>query len=103
MRAGVRRCRRASSIIEALGTTTTCTPDSTEVSLTLNTEEQAGGASGGGGSSSSSSGGVPPPGGGLAETGSGDHGALKALGLVAGTAVLLGGAVFTFMPGRRTR
>lgn len=91
-------------VIEALGTTTTCTPDSTAVSLTLNTEEQAGGASGGGGSSSSSSGGAAATGGGgLAETGSGDHGALKALGLVAGTAVLLGGAVFTFLPGRRTR
>ncbi|MCQ9133934.1 hypothetical protein [Streptomyces hilarionis] len=90
-------------VIEALGTTTTCTPDSTAVSLTLNTEEQAGGASGGGGSSSSSSssGGAATGGGGLAETGSGDHGALKALGLVAGTAVLLGGAVFTFLPGRR--
>ncbi|GGR88446.1 hypothetical protein GCM10010269_29520 [Streptomyces humidus] len=90
-------------VIEALGTTTTCTPDSTAVSLTLNTEEQAGGASGGGSSSSSSGGAAATGGGGLAETGSGDHGALKALGLVAGTAVLLGGAVFTFLPGRRTR
>lgn len=85
--------------INALGTTTTCTPDKSEVSLTLDTTEQASGASGGsstsGGSSSSSSSG------GLAETGSDDHGALKALGLVAGTAVLLGAAVFTFMPGRR--
>ncbi|MFJ3304927.1 hypothetical protein ACIPSA_17730 [Streptomyces sp. NPDC086549] len=88
--------------IKALGTTTTCTPTKTEVSLTLDTSEQASGASGGsstsGGSSSGSSGS-----GGLAETGSGDHGALKALGLVAGTAILLGAAVFTFMPGRRTR
>ncbi|MFJ9537282.1 hypothetical protein ACIRPX_08525 [Streptomyces sp. NPDC101225] len=88
--------------IDALGTTTTCTPDTSEVSLTLDTSAQASGASGGssstsGGTSSSSSGG------GLAETGSGDHGALKALGLVAGTAVLLGAAVFTFMPGRRAR
>ncbi|AVV47454.1 hypothetical protein C6376_13355 [Streptomyces sp. P3] len=84
--------------VEAMGTTTTCTPDSTAVSLTLNTAEQASGASGGG---SSSSGGSASTSGGLAETGSGDHGALKALGLVAGTAILLGGAVFTFMPGRR--
>jgi hypothetical protein len=84
--------------IEALGTTTTCTPDSTSVSLTLDTAEQASGASGG----DSSSGGGTSTGGGLAETGAGDHGALKALGLVAGTAILLGGAVFTFMPGRRT-
>lgn len=86
--------------IEAMGTTTTCTPDSTAVSLTLDTAEQASGASGGSGSSSSS-GGSTSTSGGLAETGSGDHGTLKALGLVAGTAILLGGAVFTFMPRRR--
>ncbi|MFJ4205944.1 hypothetical protein ACIP2Y_40805 [Streptomyces sviceus] len=90
--------------IEALGTTTTCKPDKTEVSLTLTTQEQEGGASGG----SSGSGGTGGSGGtstsgGLAATGADDHAALKALGLVAGTAVLLGGAVFTFMPGRRTR
>ncbi|MFI7501107.1 hypothetical protein ACIBVL_21900 [Streptomyces sp. NPDC049687] len=84
-------------VVEAMGTTTTCTPDRTAVSLTLDTAEQASGASGGSGSSSTTTGG------GLAETGSGDHGALKALGLVAGTAILLGGAVFTFMPGRRVR
>jgi hypothetical protein len=88
--------------IEAMGTTTTCTPDSTSVSLTLDTTEQASGASGGSGSSSSSGGGSST-GGGLAETGAGDHGTLKALGLVAGTAVLLGAAVFTFMPGRIRR
>ncbi|NNN30359.1 hypothetical protein HLK59_08265 [Streptomyces sp. S3(2020)] len=82
--------------IEALGTTTTCTPDKTEVSLTLDTTEQEGGASGG----SSSTGGDSTSGG-LADTGSGDHDALKALGLVAGTTVLLGAAVFTFLPGRR--
>ncbi|MER6225702.1 hypothetical protein ABT189_35010 [Streptomyces sp900105755] len=86
--------------VEALGTTTTCTPTKTEVSLTLDTTEQASGASGStstsGGSSSSSSGG-------LAETGDNSNGALKALGLVAGTAILLGGAVFTFMPRKRTR
>ncbi|MEU1176489.1 hypothetical protein ABZ464_02360 [Streptomyces sp. NPDC005820] len=85
--------------IEAMSTTTTCTPDSTAVSLTLDTEEQASGASGGSGSSSSST----STSGGLAETGAEDHASLKALGLVAGTAVLLGAAVFTFMPGRRTR
>ncbi|MCW8375240.1 hypothetical protein [Streptomyces justiciae] len=81
--------------IKALGTTTTCNPDSTSVSLKLDTTKQEGGAAGGsstGGDSSS---------GGLAATGSEDHGALKALGLVAGTAVLLGAAVFTFLPGRR--
>ncbi|MEU6253394.1 hypothetical protein [Streptomyces sp. NPDC047043] len=87
--------------INALGTTTTCKPDKTEVSLTLDTTEQASGASGG---SSSSSGGTSSSSssGGLAETGSDDHGALKALGLVAGTAVLLGAGVFTFLPKRRS-
>jgi hypothetical protein len=84
--------------IEALGTTTTCTPDKTSVSLTLDTTEQEGGASGG---SSSTGGGGSSSSGGLAATGSEDHGALKALGLVAGTAVLLGACVFTFLPGRR--
>ncbi|MDH6585158.1 hypothetical protein M2164_005082 [Streptomyces sp. SAI-208] len=87
--------------IEALGTTTTCKPDRTEVSLTLTTQEQEGGASGG----SSSSGGTSTSGsstsGGLAATGADDHAALKALGLVAGTALLLGGAIFTFLPGRK--
>ncbi|MGW0826774.1 hypothetical protein [Streptomyces sp. NPDC002845] len=94
--------------VEALGTTTTCTPSKSEVSLTLDTTEQEGGASGGsaGGSSGGSSGtsgsaGGTATGGGLADTGADDNGALKALGLVAGTAILLGGAVFTFMPGRR--
>ncbi|MEU9991911.1 hypothetical protein AB0E10_34910 [Streptomyces sp. NPDC048045] len=94
--------------IKALGTTTTCTPTKSEVSLTLDTTQQPGGASGGtstsgGSSSSGGSSGSSSGAGGLAETGSGDHGALKALGLVAGTAILLGGAVFTFMPKRRTR
>ncbi len=88
--------------IEALGTTTTCTPDRTAVSLTLDTTQQANGASGGSGGSSAI-GGSASSDGGLAATGADDHGALKALGLVAGTAVLLGGAVFTFLPGRRTR
>jgi hypothetical protein len=82
--------------VKALGTTTTCTPTKTEVSLTLDTTQQASGASGGDSSGTSSSGG-------LAETGSDSHGSLKALGLVAGTVILLGGAVFTFMPHRRLR
>ncbi|MFE7274898.1 hypothetical protein [Streptomyces sp. NPDC057623] len=91
--------------IEALGTTTTCTPARTEVSLTLDTTEQASGASGGGstGGSAGGSAGGSSTDGGLAATGAEDQGALKALGLVAGTALLLGGAVFTFMPGRRAR
>ncbi|MEW2118704.1 hypothetical protein AB0945_26630 [Streptomyces sp. NPDC005474] len=85
--------------VSALGTTTTCTPSPTAVSLTLNTEEQASGASGGG-SSTTTSGGTSTSGG-LANTGAENHGALKALGLVAGTVILAGVAVFTFMPGRR--
>ncbi|MEV6834839.1 hypothetical protein AB0N17_10030 [Streptomyces sp. NPDC051133] len=91
--------------VKALGTTTTCTPTKTQVSLTLDTSSQPGSASG----STSTSGGTTGGGGstsgsgGLAETGASDHGALMALGLVAGTAILLGGAVFTFLPGRRTR
>ncbi|WP_030941723.1 hypothetical protein [Streptomyces sp. NRRL S-646] len=88
--------------INALGTTTTCKPDRTEVSLTLDTTQQASGASGGSSTSGGSSSGGSSSGG-LAETGSSDHGALKALGLVAGTVVLLGGAVFTFMPRRNPR
>ncbi|MER6013404.1 hypothetical protein [Streptomyces bluensis] len=92
--------------VEALGTTTTCTPSKSEVSLTLDTTEQPGGASGGGsaggtaGGSSSGSGGTS---GGLADTGAEGHGSLRALGLVAGTVTLLGGAVFTFLPRRGVR
>lgn len=91
--------------VKALGTTTTCTPTKTEVSLTLDTTEQASGASGGGstGGSAGGSAGGSSTDGGLAATGAEDQGSLKALGLVAGTALLLGGAVFTFMPGRRAR
>ncbi|WAZ22188.1 hypothetical protein STRCI_003417 [Streptomyces cinnabarinus] len=88
--------------IEALGTTTTCTPEKTEVSLTLDTTEQEGGAAGGGGSTGTT-GGSTTPDGGLADTGAESDGSLKALGLVAGTAVLLGAAIFTFLPGRRAR
>lgn len=88
--------------VNALGTTTTCTPTKTQVSLTLDTTEQAGGASGGSSTSGGSSGGSSSSGG-LAETGDSSNGAVKALGLVAGTAILLGGAVFTFMPRKRTR
>ncbi|MET8860842.1 hypothetical protein [Streptomyces sp. NPDC004579] len=87
--------------VMALGTTTTCTPTRSEVSLTLDTSEQASGASGGGSTSSGSGSAGTSSSGGLAETGSDSHSALQALGLVAGTVVLLGGAVFTFMPGRR--
>ncbi|WP_420711885.1 hypothetical protein [Streptomyces sp. MMG1533] len=87
--------------INALGTTTTCTPTESMVSLTLDTTQQASGAAGGSAASGTAGGSSSSTGGGLAETGAEDNGALKALGLVAGTAILLGGAVFTFMPGRR--
>ncbi|WP_239134945.1 hypothetical protein [Streptomyces sp. SID12488] len=84
--------------VNAVGTTTTCTPTTTMVSLTLDTEEQASGASGGSSTTTSGSTGTS---GGLANTGAENNGALKALGLVAGTVILAGVAVFTFMPGRR--
>ncbi|MFF2327037.1 MULTISPECIES: hypothetical protein [unclassified Streptomyces] len=73
-------------------------------SLELDTAAQPGGASGGTttGSTGSTAGGTDS-GGGLAATGAEDHGTLRALGLVAGTAILLGGAVFTFTPWRRLR
>ncbi|MFI1741145.1 hypothetical protein [Streptomyces sioyaensis] len=97
--------------VNALGTTTTCTPEKDPgASLTLDTAAQQGGTSGGasGGATVSGSGaaaasGGSGSGGGLAETGASDHGGLTALGLLAGTAILLGGAVFTFLPRRRAR
>ncbi|MFF3096872.1 hypothetical protein [Streptomyces cyaneofuscatus] len=99
--------------VMAAGTTTTCTPPAdVAVSLELDTSAQPGGASGGTGSSgggtagsggTAASGGGTDSGGGLAATGAEGDGALRALGLVAGTAILLGGAVFTFTPWRRLR
>ncbi|MFF4233210.1 hypothetical protein [Streptomyces sp. NPDC001820] len=78
-----------------------------EASLELDTTAQPGGASGGGSTGGSSSGGASGGGsstsGGLAQTGAEDNGALRALALVAGTVILLGGAVFTFTPWRRLR
>ncbi|KQX11899.1 hypothetical protein ASC82_18865 [Streptomyces sp. Root431] len=92
-----------------------------KASLELDTSKQAGGASGGsdGGSSGSgsgsgsssggsSSGGSAADSGGssgenLAETGAESDGALRALALVAGTVILIGGAVFTFTPWARLR
>ncbi|MGG7573443.1 hypothetical protein [Streptomyces sirii] len=98
--------------VNALGTTTTCTPEKDPgASLTLDTAAQPGGTSGGssGGAAASGGGAAGPAsvsggsgsGGGLAETGASDHGSLTALGLVAGTVILLGAAVFTFTPWRR--
>ncbi|SOE28228.1 hypothetical protein SAMN05442782_5052 [Streptomyces sp. OK228] len=87
-----------------------CKATKTAVSLELDVQKQSGGVSGattsGSGSSSgssSSSSSSSSSGGGLAETGANDHGGLRALGFVAGTAILLGGAVFVFLPRRRVR
>ncbi|MHC5261053.1 hypothetical protein ACYSUO_24485 [Streptomyces sp. UC4497] len=91
--------------VKALGTTTTCTPKSAPVSLELDTSKQAGGAAGGsgsaGGTGDAAAGGSAATSGGLAETGASNDGALRALGLAAGTVILLGGAVFTFLPRAR--
>ncbi|TQK44981.1 hypothetical protein FBY35_6518 [Streptomyces sp. SLBN-118] len=80
-----------------------CTVKGTaEASLVLDTTAQPGGASGGTGGGGASNGGTSTSGG-LAQTGSDNDGALRALALVAGTVILLGGAVFTFTPWRRLR
>ncbi|MFJ8310665.1 MULTISPECIES: hypothetical protein [unclassified Streptomyces] len=80
---------------------------SAPVSLELDTAAQPGGAAGGSGSAGTSgaatSAGTAGSSGGLAQTGASDNGALRALGLVAGTVILLGGAIFTFTPWRRLR
>ncbi|MFI6050997.1 hypothetical protein ACIBCO_13030 [Streptomyces violascens] len=85
---------------------------SAPVSLELDTAAQPGGAAGGSGSAGTSgtagtAGTAGATGsstsGGLAQTGASDTGALRALGLVAGTVLLLGGAIFTFTPWRRLR
>ncbi|MFD9167370.1 hypothetical protein ACFVZ8_36120, partial [Streptomyces sp. NPDC059558] len=74
-----------------------CKATSSGVSLELDTAAQPGGSGSSTASASSTSGG------GLAETGAEDEGGIKALALVAGTVILLGGAVFTFTPWRRLR
>ncbi|PWK63782.1 hypothetical protein BCL76_11843 [Streptomyces sp. CG 926] len=75
-----------------------CKAASSGVSLELDTAAQPGGSG-----SSTASGGGSSTSGGLAETGAEDEGGIKALALVAGTVILLGGAVFTFTPWRRLR
>lgn len=84
-------------------------------SLELDTSKQSGGAASGGsdggssasGSGSGSGGSAAASGGSsgenLAETGAESDGALRALALVAGTVILIGGAVFTFTPWARLR
>ncbi|MFE5720853.1 hypothetical protein [Streptomyces erythrochromogenes] len=75
-----------------------CKATSSGVSLELDTTAQPGGSG-----SSTGTGGSTTSGGGLADTGAEDEGGIKALALVAGTVILLGGAVFTFTPWRRLR
>ncbi|MEV7726763.1 hypothetical protein AB0P15_18700 [Streptomyces sp. NPDC087917] len=78
-----------------------CKATASGVSLELDTTAQQGGTTGSTTSgTSAASGGAA---GGLAETGASDDGGLKALGLIAGTVILLGAAVFTFTPWRRLR
>ncbi|MBF9073278.1 hypothetical protein I2501_35225 [Streptacidiphilus sp. NEAU-YB345] len=108
--------------ISALGTTTTCTPSPAPApSLTLQVTAAGsggitGGSASGGSSGSGSSGGAAATGGsgssgsagsagtsgGLAETG-GSNAPYQALGLVGGTILLLGAAVFVLTPWRRLR
>ncbi|MBT2482628.1 hypothetical protein J7E94_31520 [Streptomyces sp. ISL-94] len=75
-----------------------CKATSSGVSLELDTAAQPGGSG-----SPSTTGAATTTSGGLAETGAEDEGGIKALALVAGTVILLGGAVFTFTPWRRLR
>ncbi|MFD3695564.1 hypothetical protein ACFWUZ_05310 [Streptomyces sp. NPDC058646] len=79
-----------------------CKAASSGVSLELDTAAQPGG-SGSPTTTGNTTAGAPTTSGGLAETGAEDEGGIKALALVAGTVVLLGGAVFTFTPWRRLR
>ncbi|MFJ9646589.1 hypothetical protein [Streptomyces sp. NPDC101206] len=76
-----------------------CKAVSSAVSLELDTTAQPGG------SGSPTTGGATTAGtsGGLADTGAGDEGGIRALALIAGTVILLGAAVFTFTPWRRLR
>lgn len=78
-----------------------CKATSSGVSLELDTTAQPGGSGSPSTTGSTTSGSAAS--GGLAETGAEDGGGLKALGLVAGTVILLGAAVFTFTPWRRLR
>ncbi|MGR4883450.1 hypothetical protein ACIPUC_29125 [Streptomyces sp. LARHCF249] len=75
-----------------------CKATSSGVSLELDTTAQAGGSG-----SPSTTGSTTSGPGGLADTGAEDEGGIQALALVAGTVILLGGAVFTFTPWRRLR
>ncbi|MFJ3204987.1 hypothetical protein [Streptomyces sp. NPDC086989] len=78
-----------------------CKAASSGVSLELDTTGQEGGS--GSPATTGSTTGSATASGGLAETGAEDGGGIRALALVAGTVILLGGAVFTFTPWRRLR
>lgn len=83
-----------------------CKATSSGVSLELDTTAQAGGSGSPSTTGSTTSGSTTSgsaTSGNLAETGAQDEGGVKALALVAGTVILLGGAVFTFTPWRRLR
>jgi uncharacterized membrane protein YgcG len=100
--------------IKALGTTTTCTPSNKpNASLTLQVTAGSGtggvtGSTSSGGTSGSTGGGSTGGGstggttGGLANTG-GNDASFRALGLIGGTVLLLGAAVFVITPWRRLR
>ncbi|MEV0414604.1 hypothetical protein AB0I68_28300 [Streptomyces sp. NPDC050448] len=77
-----------------------CKAASSGVSLELDTTAQTGGSGSPSTTGSTTASGAS---GGLAETGAENEGGIKALALVAGTVILLGGAVFTFTPWRRLR
>ncbi|MGW1768899.1 hypothetical protein ACWCQL_33255 [Streptomyces sp. NPDC002073] len=84
--------------ITALGIKIPCKATATAVSATVDTAAQPGGS---GNTTTGTTDGNTD--GGLADTGASDDGGIKALGLVAGTVLLLGAAVFTFTPWRRLR
>ncbi|MCM2428085.1 hypothetical protein [Streptomyces sp. RKAG337] len=79
----------------------TCTPTkAVDASLTLDIKEKGSDSGGTNGSAANS---ATTTSGGLAQTGADNNGSLRALGLIAGTVLLLGGAVFTFTPWRKLR
>ncbi|MFF3017810.1 hypothetical protein [Streptomyces sp. NPDC057939] len=80
-----------------------CKAASSGVSLELDTAAQPGGSGSTTAGTTGATGGGSAASGGLAETGAEDEGGIKALALVAGTVILLGGAVFAFTPWRRLR
>ncbi|MFF4321099.1 hypothetical protein [Streptomyces sp. NPDC001568] len=80
-----------------------CKAASSGVSLELDTAAQPGGSGSTTAGTTGATTGGSAASGGLAETGAQDEGGIQALALVAGTVILLGGAVFAFTPWRRLR